>query len=192
MKSQKIILRLLIVALLINSCSKNDDEIIVESPPQYPMKSLIESGHMELESTTVQWAFNYEIGYRFKSFKNGKIEALGIRVPENDEYRVTLWNAETEEILVTIYIVSTSGLLSFEDIEPINIESGVAYFISVNTNSYYSFKDSENEIFPVETGDILITDYGRKTGLNPDQMMPDIFLNWVYIGMVDIKFVPNN
>ena len=75
MKSQKIILR-----LLISSCSKNDDEIIVENPPQYPIKSLIESGHMELESTTVQWAFNYEIGYRFKSFKNEKIAAMALEI----------------------------------------------------------------------------------------------------------------
>ncbi|GAA3580907.1 hypothetical protein [Snuella lapsa] len=192
MKVQKAILKLIIISALFISCSKDDDSDLIEQAPQYPMKTLIETGHMELKSTMQQWVSHFEVGYKFKTFKNGKITALGIRVPHNDSYRVTLCNAETEEILVTKNIVSSSGLLSFETIDPINIASGVAYFVSVNTNDYYTFNDSGNAMFPVESGDVLITDYGVRSGTNPDQIMPVQYSKVSYVGMVDIKFIPNN
>jgi hypothetical protein len=192
MKSQKLVLILLFSILIFNSCSKNDDTINAEILPQYPMKSLIESGYMDLQYTMVDWDFTKEVGYRFKSFKNGKITSLGIRIPNNGEYRVTLFNADTEEILITKYITSTSELLSFEEINPIHIESGVAYFISVNTNDFYTFNESGNDIFPVEMGDILISNTSSSTGTNPNQIMPTQNSTSMYLGMVDIKFQANN
>ncbi|MBJ6368669.1 DUF4082 domain-containing protein [Snuella sedimenti] len=191
MKAQKIVLNLILIGILFTSCSKDDDLDVIEQTPQYPMKTLIETGHMELKSTMQQWVFSFEVGYKFKAFKNGKITALGIRVPNNDTYRVTLWNAETEEVLVTKNIVSSSGLLSFEAINPVNVTSGVAYFVSVNTNDYYTFNDSGNVMFPVESGDILITGYGVRSGTNPDQVMPTQYSKTSYVGVVDIKFMPN-
>lgn len=192
MKVQKLIWGILLLTTVYSSCSKNDDIEIETVLPQYPMKTLIESGHMQLKQTMPNWVNHFEVGYRFKTFKEGKITALGIRVPENDDLRVTLWNADTEEIIKTQIIISTSGLLSFEDIEPLDIKSGVPYFISVNTNSYYIFNGGGNAIFPVESGDLLITDYGVRPGTNPDQIMPTQYSKTSYIGMVDIKFVPNN
>ncbi|MDO5980519.1 DUF4082 domain-containing protein [Flavivirga spongiicola] len=193
MKAQKIILGLTIIALSLFNCSKNDDEIEiveVEAIPQYPMKSLIESGHMQVNYQKVDGPSIFEIGYKFKSFKDGKITALGIRVPNNDIYRVTLWNVETETILATTMVTSSSGLLSFEAIEPITISSGTAYFVSVNTNDYYQFTNAGNDLFPVEMGDILISGYGSNYGTS--QTLPDTFSETSYLGMVDIKFVPNN
>ena len=192
MKTQKIILGLLIIGLCFVSCSKNDDDNapIVESTPQYPIKSLIENGNMQLKYEKVDWVNTFELGYKFKSFKDGKITALGIRVPNNDVYRVTLWNVDTEEILITKNITSSSGLLSFEDINPVNVSSGVSYFVSINTNDYYRFDDFGNDIFPVEIGDLLITGYGSNFGIS--QTLPTTFTKAVYLGMVDIKFTANN
>jgi len=193
MKTQKLIWSILIVTLSYTSCSKDDDDnIIVESAPQYPMKTLIESGHMELKNTKQNAAIQFEAGYKFKSFKNGKITALGVRVPNNDEYRVTLWNFDTDEVLATVYINATSQLLSFEDITPVQISSGTNYVVSVNTNDYYVFNDSGNVIFPAEAEDILITEYRVRTGQNPDQILPHQSSTTSYVGMVDIKFVKNN
>jgi len=96
MKTQRTFLALLFTVLFLSSCSNDDNN--GGGPPQYPMKSLIESGHMSVNSQNVNSASTFEIGYHFKSFKNGKITALGIRVPNNDTYRVTLWNNDTEEI----------------------------------------------------------------------------------------------
>ncbi|MEC3908072.1 DUF4082 domain-containing protein [Tamlana sp. 2201CG12-4] len=188
MKIQKLIFALIILSVL--SCSKDDDTVIVEAAPEYPMKSLMEAGVMELKSTKVNGINTHEIGYRFKAFKNGKITALGIRVPENDTYRVTLWNADTQEILKTAYIDSTSGLLSFEDIEPINISSGTEYYVAVNTNDYYVFNDNGNPMFPVESHNILIVGYSAQFGAN--QALPVNVIKTAYLGMVDVKFVPNN
>lgn len=188
MKIQKLILALVILSAL--SCSKDDDAITVDSSPEYPMKTLMEEGAMELKSTKINGINTHEIGYRFKPFKNGKITALGVRVPENDTYRVTLWNADTQEILKTAYVTSTSGLLSFEDIEPIQIQSGTEYFIAVNTNDYYVFNDNGNSIFPVESNNVLIVGYSAQFGAN--QALPQSVIKTAYLGMVDIKFVPNN
>ncbi|MBP0902440.1 DUF4082 domain-containing protein [Mariniflexile gromovii] len=192
MKAQKLIKALLLLAIVLSSCSKKDDDIITEIPSQYPMKSLIESGYIGLQNTMVDWEFIKEVGYRFKTFKSGSITSLGIRIPNNGEYRVTLFNADTEEVLVTKYITSTSGLLSYEEIDPINIQSGVAYFVSVNTNNFYTFNDSGNTIFPVEIGDVLITNSGSSTGNNINQLMPSLGSNTYFIGMVDVKFKASN
>ncbi|OEK08491.1 hypothetical protein A8C32_03300 [Flavivirga aquatica] len=194
MKMQKLILGLIFLGILFISCSKNDDEISIieeeELAPQYPMKSVIESGHMQVNYQKVDGASTFEIGYKFKSFKNGKITALGIRVPNNDVYRVTLWNVETETILTTANITSSSGLLSFKDIEPININSGITYFVSVNTNDYYQFTNSGNDLFPVESEDIIILAYGSNFGTS--QTLPVMFSKVSYLGVVDVKFIPSN
>lgn len=58
------------------SCSKNnDDNELMEIPSQYPMKELMEAGAMELKSTKVNGPNHFELGYRFKSFKDGEITA---------------------------------------------------------------------------------------------------------------------
>tara|TARA_R110002050_G_scaffold300540_1_gene470404 strand:+ start:12695 stop:13273 length:579 start_codon:yes stop_codon:yes gene_type:complete len=192
MKIIKLIFVIIVIASTLSSCSKNDDSITIETAPQYPMKSLIESGYMELDlekHTDLQ----IEMGYKFKSFKNGKITALGVRIPNNGLYRVTLWNAETEDILITKNITSTSGLLSFEDIQPIEISSGVSYFISVNTLDHYIFSSSENaesNIFPIESGNILIEGYSTYLGEN--QILPSELIKTHYKGMVDFKFIAYN
>ncbi len=191
MKTQKIILKLIIIVLSFSSCSKSDDHAeIIEATPEYPMKTLIEDGVMALKSTKIDFPVTFELGYEFKSFKNGKITALGVRVPDNDTYRVTLWNVDTEEILKTVDVISTSGLLSFEDIEPINIESGITYFVSINTNDYYVFNDDGNVMFPVESDNILVMGYAVKPGFN--QFLPTQLIKTSYLGMVDIKFTANN
>ncbi len=188
MKSQKVYLVLILIGLFFNSCSKNDDEItVVEASPQYPMKSLIESGHMQVTYQKIDGPVTFELGYKFKSFKDGEIVALGIRVPNNDVYRVTLWNVDTEEILVTKNIVSSSGLLSFEDINSVNIYSGINYFVAINTNDYYQFSSPNTGLFPVESNDILITGYGSNFGTS--QTLPTTFSEQSYLGVVDMKFI---
>lgn len=190
MNIQKIILKLIIILVTFNSCSKDEEIDIAESAPEYPMKSLLENGAMELKSTKINSAFNFEAGYKFKSFKNGKITALGVRVPNNETYRVTLWNADSEEIIETIDVNSTSGLLSFEDIDPIDIVSGTEYFVSVNTNDYYMFDDGGNQVFPIENDNILILGYSSKLGTS--QFLPTQLVKVAYLGMVDVKFISNN
>lgn len=191
MNAQKIILKLIIILITFSSCSKSDDDTtIIVDIPEYPMKSLIESGHMQVTYEKVNEPETFELGYKFKTFNNGKITALGIRVPSNGLYRVTLWNLDTEEILSTKHITSSSGLLSFEDIEHVDIDSGTNYYVSINTNDYYQFSSPDEGLFPVESGDVLIT--GASSTLGTDQMLPFIFSEQLYIGIVDIKFIPNN
>lgn len=190
MSARKVIWVLSLVVMCFTSCSKDDEEVIVNEPAQYPMKTLIESGHMNVTYEKVDWVNTFELGFKFKSFKNGNITALGVRVPNNKSYRVTLWNLDNEEVLVTSYVQATSGLISFQDIQPIAINSGVSYFVSVNTNDYYQFSNGGNDLFPVESGDVLITGYGSYFGTS--QMLPPTFSNTAYLGMVDIKFVENN
>ncbi|WP_203258720.1 DUF4082 domain-containing protein [Hyunsoonleella ulvae] len=191
MKTVKVFFAALAIIMSISSCSKDDDSIqYIEADPQFPMKTLLESGAVELTGTKVNWVNTYELGYEFKTFKNGKITALGVRIPDNGEFRVTLWNSDTEEILVTQNVISTSGLISFEDIAPVQISSGTRYFISVNTNSYYIFSNDGNIIFPAETDDIIILSYGGIFGTA--QALPTITSQTDYVGVVDVKFIPDN
>ena len=110
--------------------------------------------------------------------------------PSNDTYRVSLWNFDTEELLLTQEVQSSNGLISTKEINPITINSSVNYFISVNTNDYYAFNKGGAVIFPTDIGDVLVKAYGSYLGTN--QAIPTTFSTTFYLGMVDFEFVPNN
>lgn len=182
-------LTLYILTVLICLGCSSDEKNTPELTTQFPMKSLIENGVLDLNST-VNSPNTFELGYQFKTFKSGKIKSLSIRIPANGEYRVSLWNFDTQELLLTQQIQSSSGLISSEDISPISIESSVNYFVSVNTSDYYAFNKGGNVIFPTDIGDVLVKAYGSYLGTN--QTIPNTFSTTFYLGMVDIGFVPNN
>ncbi len=191
MKNLKCILLFSLLSLCFFNCSNDDNgNSVTTGDPHYPMKSFLESGAVQINQTQVNSTVTFELGYRFKSFKNGQITALGIRVPDNESYRVTLWNMDTEEILAIANIQATAELLSFEDIAPVSVESGVDYFVSLSTSDYYRFGDNGNTIFPTEQDDIIILGYG--TYIGNTQMIPTQFSTTAYLGVVDIEFVPNN
>lgn len=170
-------------------CSKDNNNETPALPSQYPMKTLIENGVLDLNST-INSPNTFELGYQFKTFKNGKIKSVSIRVPSNDTYRVSLWNFDTEELLLTQEVQSSNGLISTKEINPITINSSVNYFISVNTNDYYAFNKGGAVIFPTDIGDVLVKAYGSYLGTN--QAIPTTFSTTFYLGMVDFEFVPNN
>lgn len=195
MKALKLILVTTTMVAVLLSCSKsnNDDDEFIVADPQYPFKELMYNGNLDEGYSYTDKPFNLEVGFQFKSFKAGRITELGIRLPDNDEYRVTLWNAETKEVLATQQIISSADIFIFEAINPVNIISGVAYFVSVNTNDYYIVKNSESgelPVFPIESGDILLTGYGSSFGTS--QTFPESILQNSCLGMVDIKFIENN
>lgn len=195
MKTLKIIVAATALVSVLLSCSKNnndDDELLIVEP-QYPFKELIYNGNLDEGYSYTNKPFNFEVGFQFKSFKSGQITGLGIRLPDNDEYRVTLWNAETKEILANQQIVSSSNIFVFEAINPVNIIAGVEYFVSVNTNDYYIVKNSQGgelDVFPIESGDILLTGYGSNMGVS--QTFPSQIVQHSCLGMVDVKFIESN
>lgn len=182
----KLIFYTLLFSFFSLSCSKDTPP---EQPSQFPMKSLIENGVLDLQST-VNSPNTFEIGYLFKTFKNGRITSVSIRVPANGDYRVSLWNFETQDLLLTQQVQSSNGLISTQNISSIIIESSVDYFVSVNTSDYYTFNKGGAVIFPSDIGDVLIKGYGSYLGTS--QMLPTTFSTTSYLGMVDIEFIPDN
>lgn len=170
------------------SCS-SDKEIISEQDSQFPMKALIESGVLDLQSN-VNSPNTFEIGYKFKTFKSGNIKAVNIRIPANGNYRVSLWNFDTQDLLLTQQVQSSNGLISSENISPLPLEASVNYFISVNTSDYYVLNKGGNAIFPSDIGDVLVKGYGSYLGTS--QVLPTTFSTTVYLGIVDFEFVPNS
>ncbi|AUC16852.1 hypothetical protein BTO06_17625 [Tenacibaculum sp. SZ-18] len=169
-------------------CS-GDKETITIQPSQFPMKTLIENGILDYQSG-VNSPNTFEVGYQFKTFKNGDIVSVSIRVPANGAYRVSLWNFETQQLLHTEQVQSSNGLISTKEISPIPIESSVDYFVSLNTSNYYIFNKAGDPIFPSDIGDVLVKGYGTYLGTNQD--LPTSFSTTSYLGMVDIEFVPDN
>lgn len=179
----------LLFCFIISLSCGNDDVETPPQPSQFPMKTLIENGILDLNST-VNSPNTFELGYLFKTFKNGKIKSVSIRIPSNDSYRVSLWNFDTKELLITQQIQSSNGLISTKEISPITINSSVNYFISVNTNDYYIFNKGGAVIFPTDIGDVLVKSYGSYLGTT--QILPTTFSTTNYLGMVDFEFVPNS
>lgn len=162
MKPYLFILPIALFTIVI-SCKKNN--ITVQAKAETPMQTIINSNF--LDSPIIYENGPYELGYRFKSTKNGFITKIGCYVPQNLPYRVSLWDSATQELLVsTTLSVTDSTKFTYKDIAPVNIEAGKKYVISINNFvngsivkrfAFYRKAPYFNQpIFPINIGIITV------------------------------------
>jgi hypothetical protein len=156
--------------MFFSNCNNDDKETTI-AQEQDPLAGFIKSTGLDYiinpkYAPTNSFAFR-EIGYQFKTTKNGVIKAFTAKTPANQtSLRITLWNVETETILATETVSLIDGIDLRKDITPIPITKGVEYAISFNTEDYYRYfkENSANITFPIQVGDISITKAGFSGG----------------------------
>lgn len=94
----------------------------------------------------------FEVGTRFKPLVNGTVEGLILRSFLNRDYLVTLWDGATQLPLASVTIAGSKGKNKVFLLEnPIPLEAGKEYAISVNADYWYQYLDPVNTqatIFP--------------------------------------------
>lgn len=133
---------------------------------------------------------SYEIGFSFSSSKNGKISKLGLKLPENGTYKVSLWDFDSEQKLDSVFVTnSDSSKFNYASITPRSITSGKRYVISVNTNykNYFCSTGILVGLFPFTSGSITFFDQ-RAATLNTDNI-PNLYVQTSnYCGIAGFVF----
>jgi len=151
------------IGIVATSCKKDKTN---NNPMETNMDVLLNriAYHAFDESSTK----SYELGFAFSSSKNGKISKLGLKLPENGTYEVSLWDFDSELKLDSVMVTnSDSSKFNYASITPRTIASGKKYVVSVNTTNknYFCTTGTLVGLFPFTSGSITFYDQ-REDNLN--------------------------
>ncbi len=145
---------------LLNSCSKDDSPEVTGV-----LKSYFDA---ELNDSIVgrEISFDFEHGFKFVPLRDGKITQLGVRIYEPGIYTVTVYKASesfwdaTRTVCAKKDVEQTTyNCWGYEIIEPLDIEKGETYFITVTIPVRVKFNRSCELTFPIKSKDIQIESY---------------------------------
>jgi hypothetical protein len=178
MKTLKTILTLLMFALLIISCSSDDDEVepaaIIAEPVVNKAEPVIYKEENPLDAYLAGSGFNqttyyfknqgsWVFGFSFKPAVIGKINSIIVKIPDvNTALTVTLWDVATKKpIRSEVVNVPTANVTVEKTIAPIALIKDKEYLISVNSDDWISRRktDASATIYPIVAGNITITGY---------------------------------
>jgi hypothetical protein len=149
------------------------------------------------DSTTrvVRGNYNkFEIGYRFYASRRGRITKLGTRLPEPGIYSVSLWDFDTQVLLVQQKVVQTAaGVLKLENIPPVAVQSNRKYVVSVYYDAtpkaayVITNQDYTSGMLPFTKGSLTVVNAQFR---NADQsMFPNTINNVGIFGYPEVVFV---
>lgn len=181
---------LILLSILFTACSSDDEKV---SAVKYEFSSYlideisIKDYHFDEEGSS------FELGWLFDSENGGKVVELGGLFPVGGTYTVTLWDAETEDMLAQAEVSATAGKRVMKKIDAITIEAGKDYVVSYNTYSGrdYYWLEPETSIYPLKLNGITV--YGEvEDGNNSENsVFPGTNLNETIVGVPEIGFVEN-
>lgn len=194
MKTIKIFLSITILATVLFSCSKDDDNQVIPTPvvnEQNPLSGYLTATGFNEKTDNVINNVDFELGLSFIPQANGKITELIVKIPDvHPDMRITVWDKATAAILRTELIdVTSSGVEIKKLIAPLDLVKDKEYMITYNTNDWYSHhrNDSFGVTYPVTVADVKITSFGYKSGTT--QALPDTFIASLYAGDLSFTFV---
>lgn len=181
------------MALLMTTVSCDDDT----SSPQYgPAQKAISDF---VENLTYDDAYidfgDFEFGCVYEFLEEGRITQFCVNVPDNGDYRVTLWDmTDTSVITFATVAVADSGEVSCLDITDIPVLAGAKIALTVLSQDYFWWDDGaliHGDIYPETVGSIKILEYrwegiGMVDPLNP--VFPGNINNTYYAGVAEFVF----
>lgn len=131
-----------------------------------------------------------ELGLKIKPAVDGLITGVVIKHPvDAPDIRVTIWDVATESILETITVPNVAaGVETTHNITPLQLEHDKEYVVSFNTNAFYTYSrpDVQNATYPINAGNISISEFVFNFGAN--QTYPQNSDLHVYYGDLSFNF----
>ncbi|MDP2672105.1 MAG: DUF4082 domain-containing protein [Candidatus Daviesbacteria bacterium] len=149
-------------------------------PAQTPLKT-----NYAVETFKGPNSWHWTMGYRFKSYVNGKITALWDFSYEGTTKTLTLWS-DTNAVLNSVTVTGGNGSWVQGSLAtPTSITAGTYYKVTthINTKGYYMWP----LYTPVTLGDIVIASTTWGSGDNPPT---SVSTSYMY-GLSDITFIPD-
>lgn len=187
MKTLKTLFTVAIASIFLISCSKDEEE--KEEPLQNPLAGYLAASGFDQKTTNLKNNGDYEFGISFIPTVNGKITAIVAKIPDvRNGLRVTIWDKTTSTVLRTETIdITTANVEVTKQISTLNLVKDKEYFITFNSNDWYSRTKTDDTAatYPFVVGDITITSYAFVPGTA--QTIPNTPVKTYYAG--DCSFI---
>jgi len=167
----------LTIGIATTSCTKEDKP---KTKTENPAKATIDAKSV-VDTSYIFGLSSFEFGNKFYSSRNGNITKLGCKMPQTGNYRISLWNFSTQDLIAatTVAITDTSKF-TYNSVSPIAITSNVRYVISLNNTSSGTPKQ-------YTSGSITYEDFREKSSTT--STFPSLTLsNWAIVGVPDLQF----
>ncbi len=129
-----------------------------------PFKSYLDERNVLPIQMEVTSPATFEIGYLFSLIRTQRVMALGLLMPQNGEYSVSLWDADAERLIVTAKVTVTSNEFHYTNIAAVTLEPRKNYVLSMNTtvesegSSHYVYQLAAPPfpLYPLQIGPMTI------------------------------------
>lgn len=182
---------LLTTILLISACNKKSSPVPI-NPEIKPIQKAESQSDYYNRTLNNGYTTSYEHGITFSSNANGKITKVGGKVPKAGNYRITVWDDSSKNIITTTYADLDSISYKYVSITPIELRANKRYVVSINVlKEAFEIRDNTGiDFMPFYADGITIHYYSdAKTST---QTFPDRQSYLFKIaGLVDFVFVTN-
>ncbi|QCK16840.1 hypothetical protein DCC35_19920 [Mangrovivirga cuniculi] len=176
-------------------CGLFEDDPDPAQPAITPALQL--ESELNLLATSVNTGLTIEYGYEFEPLVEGTIKSFIVNMPAGDTYRVTLWDSEKQEMLISLNIDASRDVTTNSQEINYRVYPNRNYTVSVYTEHWKRYNYQNNEtFFPRIIGDIRMVRYAENTNAASSSidlmLFPNEYSNSIMQGIVDIEFIPQN
>ncbi|WP_346236208.1 hypothetical protein ABDK00_016625 [Niabella insulamsoli] len=180
------ILTLMVMGVTWVSCSREP----ITYPEEMPLDDYLTISGFNENTVRIINSGHYEFGFQFKPVVDGMIKALRVKIPDNaTDVRITIWDADSKEIIRTETIASVSKDAFVEQaITPVEMDQNHSYMITLNADDWYIRKrmDETPAHYPITCGNIMIEKHASTGGTR--QTFPTLSSILYYAGDLDFVF----
>lgn len=183
-----------VLLLLVFSCKKDEEtKTITESPGKVAIQS-----KLVVDTVGIFNNGSFEFGQKIYFSRNGKITQLGCLMPSKGNFRVSLWDFTSKDLIVATQVTITdTTTFTYADIADISVTASTRYVISINNTSggtnkpyYKAYKKpiSGSSIYPFTSKSITYESNQYK--VSNVSVFPDLVdvLTDYYGGIPDVVF----
>lgn len=124
------LLLLLIVMIILVGCAKKTTS--TPKPEITPIKNAESQSVYYYRYLNNGYSTSYEHGITFSSNAKGKITKVGGKVPKAGNYRITVWDDSSKNIITTTNVDLDSISYKYVSITPIEVRANKRYVLSIN------------------------------------------------------------
>jgi len=144
---------------LLYSCKKDKIDI----PEESPFFDFLNSTGIKID-TIEKAAVSWEYGFRFSPIKNGQVTKLGIKLPGVGDFKVKLYDLDTQTVLAEQIVSSlVKSEESFLSINNTNLTAGKEYGLSVVADVFFRTTNTNLTAFsfPIKKGSLNILSFNE-------------------------------
>jgi len=172
--------------LILISCNKEENKV-----EEKPILTLLNQQSIVIDTIIAAEPWIY--GFKFTTIEDGKIKGLGMKLPKQGAFKAKLWNLDSGVLIKEETITANAAHAEiFNTIPEISIQKNTNLGISIEADSFYKIRKSNNSnfTFPIESGNIRILSFHEsRVSANMDGKFPAMSRSDEVSPCVDVIFI---